>query len=486
MKKISIIVFGILAVCFSVVFLTGCTSNDLNVYSIVASYDDETKILSCDQTLTYYNDSNNALSYVKFNIYPNAYREGASNRLVTSAYLEKAYDNEVNYGEFIIKSVKVNDMTGTYEVCGEDENILKVDLPQELYPGETSKIEIGYSVTLANINHRLGYGANTINFGGFYPVACVYEDGKGFIEQVYQSSGDPFYSDVSNYYVTFSCSSDYVMASSGEFESVQTKNDITIYKIKAHKVRDFCFVLSKEFKEITTVEEGIQIKYYYFDDENAEAHLETSCNAISTYNELFGKYPYSQLSVVQTNFCFGGMEWPNLVMISSNVTGKDVDYVIAHEIAHQWWYGVVGDDELREAWLDESLTEYSTVLFFEANPDYDLAYETILQNATDTYKFFVKIFSSIYDDFDESMNRSLTEFATEPEYVNLVYTKGVLMFDAVRNIVGKKAFLNMLQTYYKTYMYENVTSDEFIALFCEKYDLASLFDNFLNGNVQVV
>jgi len=54
---------------------------------------------------------------------------------------------------------------------------------------------------LPNINHRFGYGDNTVNFGNFYPVACVYENGKGFIQDLYHSNGDPFYSECSNYEV---------------------------------------------------------------------------------------------------------------------------------------------------------------------------------------------------------------------------------------------------------------------------------------------
>jgi aminopeptidase N len=65
------------------------------------------------------------------------------------------------------------------------------------------------------------------------------------------------------------------------------------------------------------------------------------------------------------------MEYPALVMISDNI-GEHISYeeVIVHEVAHQWWYSLVGNDQINYGFLDEGLTEYSTILFFENNPEY--------------------------------------------------------------------------------------------------------------------
>src|SRR5699024_3207279 len=80
------------------------------------------------------------------------------------------------------------------------------------------------------------------------------------------------------------------------------------------------------------------------------------------------KYPYSQFSVVEADFYIGGMEYPNLVMIDQSLYSDDseeyLELVTVHETAHQWWYGVVGNNQIEEAWLDEGLTEYSTLLYY--------------------------------------------------------------------------------------------------------------------------
>ena len=110
------------------------------------------------------------------------------------------------------------------------------------------------------------------------------------------------------------------------------------------------------------------------------------------FNSKFGEYPYRQISVVKTPFLYGGMEYPNLVMIADNIVEKkDMARVIVHELAHQWWYGVVGNDQIREAWLDESITEYSAFLFFENHSSYGLNYSSLIEDAKTTYDLYVDV-----------------------------------------------------------------------------------------------
>ena len=133
---------------------------------------------------------------------------------------------------------------------------MKVFLLQKLYPDERVEILIDFALVLANINHRLGYGENAVNFGNFYPIACVYKDGVGFILDSYSSNGDPFYSDIANYELNIKTASDFLVASTGQVVSCEEKSGIKSEIIVANKVRDFCFVLSKNFllvsRSITT------------------------------------------------------------------------------------------------------------------------------------------------------------------------------------------------------------------------------------------
>ena len=482
MKRLSFLLVFIFALP---IFLFGCNNNEfenLSTYTMDCVYDEQNHTLTCSQTLNYYNNTDNALNKLEFFLYANAFNEG--NSVVSTSSFDKAYPNGASYGGIEVKEATCNDTDTEFVVEGDKNSILTVVLPSEIYPDENVKICLDYTITLANINHRLGYGENTINFGNFYPIVCVYEN--GFVENKFVSNGDPFYSDIANYNVQITYNEKYTMASSGDVVDEKIENGRKTTSVKGEKLRDFCFVLSEKFQKASNTVDGVTVNYYYYDDENYEDNLTLSCQVLQEFSNMFGEYPYKTLNVVKTSFCFGGMEYPNLVYISDAVTDEETyRYVIVHELAHQWWYSLVGNNEYQEAWLDESLTEYSTALFFEKHGEYGLDYKNIINGAENTYRLFVDVYSEINGDVDESMNRNLSEFNTEPEYVNCVYTKGVLLYDNLRQTLGEAKFMKCLKEYFESFCYKNANSGDLIASFSKtaKIDLEGFFNAFLNGEV---
>ena len=484
----------VLAIIFIVPFIfVGCGEGEQNLssYTLNCSYDDTNHKLLCNEVVNYVNTSENLLQEVHFHLYPNAFREGAKAKVVSTSNESKAYPNGKSYGNVEIQDVSITHMVTGFEIAGEDENILVVKLLKGIFPDEGVSIDITFEVTLPNINHRFGYGENTVNFGNFYPIACVYENGKGFVHDLYHSNGDPFNSDVANYNVTIHYPENMSLASSG----VQGKTNldkaerIKTTSVVANKVRDFAFVLSENFTHIKESVDGIEVNYFYYDDNDAQNSLLVAVNAIKTFNNMFGKYPYNSVSIAKANFVHGGMEFPNMVLIADDIqTHQDYEYVIVHELAHQWWYGVVGNDEYKNAWLDEGLTEYSTILFYESNPEYGLKYDNMIKAVNSNYKLFVDVYTRVNGSVDTSMNRRLDEFATEPEYVNCTYTKGVLMFDAFRDSVGNRKFFKALKYYYTTNMFEKVSAEEFIANMISStgVDLEGFFASWIDGSVVVL
>ena len=459
-------------------FLVGCGGQvQLSSYDIVCEYDENSHTLTCEQNVNYVNNSNNALNEICFFLYPNSFKEIA----VSNAYYDRAYPNGDSFGDIEIESVKIGGKDAEFNI--ENEAILNVTLFSDLFPNESIEINLSYVVNLANVYHRLGYGNNTVNFGNFYPILCVYDD--GFVKNSFASNGDPFYSDIANYNVQITFPSNYTLATSGEVLSSTSENSKTTTEIKGEKLRDFCFVLSTKFEVISKTINDVNVNYYYYDDENAEEYLTLACEVIEEFSSSFGDYPYKNVNVVKTNFCFGGMEYPNLVYISDEIADAETyRYVIVHELAHQWWYSLVGNNEYEEAWLDESLTEYSTALFFERH-DYGLNYDDIIAGADSTYKLFVDVYSNVLGDVDESMNRNLGEFETEPEYVNCVYTKGVLMYDSLRKTLGDSKFFKCLKVYFENFRYKNASGADLINSFSSSShrNLEGYFSSWLNGEV---
>ena len=478
--------FLILIVLICPLFFIGCSNEvALSSYNLVLCYNDETHILDGEEKISYVNNTSNSFKELCFHLYPNAFREDAKERVVSLANYSTAYPNGASYGSIDVLEVAVENKEVDFKVEGEDCNILTIPLVNELFPDESVDLEIKFSVTLPNVHHRFGYGENSINLANFYPIACAYEEGEGFKKDLYTSNGDPFYSDVANYNVTIRYNNNLTLASTGNLVSSEELNDEKTEVFKAYKVRDFAMVLSPKFQIETAKLGNIMVNYYYYNDETPQSTLALATNCLKFYSEKFGQYPYEQISVVQSNFVYGGMEYPNLVMISDTLSVETSYYVIAHEIAHQWWYGVVGNDEYSEAWVDESLTEYSTTLFFENYKEYGFEYNTLVTNANTTFKFYYDIYESICKEVNTSMNRTLREYETEPEYVHSVYTQGVIMYDSLRELIGEKRFYKCCEKYFEKMAYKNASGADLIAIFSSVSgrNLESFFNSYLDGNV---
>lgn len=478
-----------------VLFLCGCGNSQLNVesqskklntYQMELTYTDD-HMLKGSEVLSYTNRTDTTLSMLCFHLYPKAFSAGAVNKPVSTLNEKKAYPNGFSAGDIVINNVLINGVEAKHEFDGVDNNILKVHLGFELEPLDKVNVKIDFTVQVPNINHRFGYGENAVNLANFYPIVCVFENGE-FITDPYNSNGDPFYSDMANYEVKITVPANFVLASTGEQTSRVNEEETSTYYLNAKTVRDFAIVLSNKFEVLTDTVEDVTVSYYYYNDDNANENLKVALDSITTFNKLFGKYPYKTLAVVKTNFVHGGMEYPNLVYISDEVTGADYKNVIVHEIAHQWWYGVIGSNAFRNAWLDEGLTEYSTALFYEENPDYGIDYNELIKSTNNSYVTFVDLYTEILGKLDTSMNRYVDGYSTEPEYVYMTYVKGMLLFDNLREVIGKNKFIEGLQLYYSENAFTNVNPDNFIAAMekASKRELRSYINSWIEGKFVIV
>lgn len=487
-KKIFIV---LLALVLLAPTLAGClNSNFVSKYGTnITSYDielslEENNKISGNQTTKFKNTTSNILQEVYFHLYPNSFQDVAMNKPVSKLYESKAYPNGFSSGKIEIKSVNSNGKEVSFALENLDKDLLKVTLLAPLYPNDFVSISMEYDITIPNVNHRFGWNDNTINLGNIYPVACVFDE-NGWDKHPYNSNGDPFYSNLANYSVKFTYPKDMTLAHTGIETEKQTNETTTTIKMQANAVRDFAMVLSSKFQTKSCNVNGTEITYYFYDDAKSDESLSTAQKALSTFNQKYGNYPYSTLEVVQTGFVYGGMEYPNLVMISDSLEKYD-DYTITiiHEIAHQWWYGVVGNNQYDYGWLDESLAEYSVVVFYENNPEYEIKRDVCIQNAITSYTLFVDVYKDVFNEVDTSMNRSLDKFATEPEYVYASYVKGMIMFDDIRNLIGDKKFFDSLKNYYKQYAGKNATPNNLINVFEDTSHrrLKAIFESYLDGS----
>ncbi len=455
---------------------------ELSKYEIASEYFPEEGKLTASMSFTYVNATQNEVAILPFNLFPNAFREGASYEPISSIYRAVAYYDGESYGNIAIDGVENCEK---WEVGGEDSNILYVHLKEPVFPDEKVEISIAFTLTLAKVNHRTGIAQKVTNLGNFYPVLCAYDAPDGFYECIYYSDGDPFYSVCADYEVSVTVPSGYTVAASSEGKRSQKEGKST-YKYTLASARDFAMAISNGFQTLRKDVNGVTVSYYFYEDGNAEETLKIACEALEYFSKNFGDYAYDSYSLVQTGFCYGGMEYPGMVLLSDGLKRENYLYTVVHETAHQWWYAGVGNNQQEHAWMDEGLAEYSTLLFYESHPDYGQTRESILRNALSAYKAYYSIYSQIFGESNTGMNRNLGSFISEYEYVNLTYNKGVLLFDALREGIGDNRFFGGLKEYYKEFCFEVATPEDMIACFQKMgVDVNGLFDSFLLGTAVI-
>lgn len=476
----------ILIVCAAAAALSfaGCSKKTARAseYDIVVIYDGQTRTLTGTADFTYYNNTDNEISDLKFNLYGNAYREDAQYKPVSKSYYSKAYYGGASYGGMSVTGVE---NCSAWSVGGKDENILTVTLLNAVYPEQSVKISISYTLTLAKINHRTGVTANTVNLGNFYPVLCAYSR-EGFVECPYFYCGDPFVSDCANYKVTVNMPAGYVAAASGRLTGESATADTVKCTYALENARDFALVLSDKFGIVSKSVNGVDVKYYYYNDGDPQAALTAACESLEYFCGEFGKYVYPTLSVVQTGFCYGGMEYPALTMISDELSGDGSIYTVVHENAHQWWYAMVGSDQLNCGWQDEGLAEYSSLMFFENHPAYGFTRTGMVGSATKAYRSYYTVYNQIFGEADTSMNRSLKDFESEYEYMNVAYNKGLIMFDTLRSSIGDDKFKATLKKYFEDNLYKIASCEDLFGCFISGgTDLEGFFDAFTQGKIVI-
>lgn len=435
--------------------------DNINQYQIDVVFNPEEKYYTAKQKVVYINNENIALKEIYFHIYPNAFKKESTVPFLFDS-LKRAYPNGFKPGYIDIQKVSVDNKELDFSIIGEDKTILKIPLNSEILPKEKINICMEYKVVIPPARDRFGYGENTFNLGNWYPILAVYDD-EGWNLDPYYSIGDPFYSEVSNYQVTIKAPKDIVIAASGLKISEKVIDNMKIWKFKAELMRDFAWVASKDFIEDEIKVNDTIVKLYFLND-NIEIQSfirNVAFDCINIFNKIFGKYPYKQYSVVATSFP-SGMEYPGIVFIGEEYYSDEyrefLETVIVHETAHQWWYGIVGNDEVDEAWLDESITSYSEVIYISEKYGDEIG-EIYYHENTSNYYMSRK---SILKMQDEVIVKPLSKFKGWEDYGPLVYSKGAMFINKIKEKYGKDVLYNILNEFFKRYRFKIASTSDFV------------------------
>ena len=417
-------------------------SDGLDEITIEASLDAENRTLSVHQTLRMQNRTGQVLDAAVLRTWPNAFES-----LDTTPCSETDYPGGFSTGALVMAHAEADGKAALYRYTDESKTVLSVPVSGGWQPEEWVEITLRYTVTPPRAAYRFGVWDGVWTFGNAFAIPAVWEDGA-FRADEYVTVGDPFVSDCANYTVTVTVPKGYQCAATGYAEP----SDGTKYRFVSPAVRDFALVISDRFETAQSKQDGVLVTAYGLSRAQAKELLRYSKKALEIYAARYGAYPYQSYSVVGIPFAHEGMEYPQLSMISSTLEDRKLEYAVAHETAHQWWYAVVGSDSWYQAWQDEALCEFSLLAYAEnvygAGERSDLEYSRAQSAMRVTIPSGVAPGSPIGD------------FADMSEYVLLAYHRGAACLLALDETVpgGLDGFL---RDYYQTYAFKRATRQDF-------------------------
>lgn len=452
------------------------------VYDMDIVYEGGSEV-SLREEILYYNTTGGTLNEIRLHLYPNAFAEGAENPPFLENEKDEFYYNGESFGGIEVLQVKTDRETVEYELCGDDDDVLAV--PCSLTDGEGITISLECAITLPQCNSRFGITQDTVNLTGFYPVVCVYENG-GWRDDPYCAIGDPFYAETASFYVSLQTPENLSVASSGRVTESVTSGGVTTREIAAENIRDFGMCLSAEYEHASAAfslgGREVTVHLYSLNDGAPQDTLALAVSVLNTFSDVYGAYPYSELTVAQSSIHAGGMEYGSFVIIDSSVTERaSYEQTVIHEIAHQWWFGVVGSDQINAPWLDEGLTEFSTAYYYLLNGD-EKTYNDTVTAARDFYRGYQNLPEEI--GFDSSMTRPLYGYIANGEYVAVTYMKGLLLFDTLLQLNGRDKFNAALSYYYTENAYGIADASDLERAFDEKaLDVDGIVKAYTEGSV---
>jgi hypothetical protein len=404
--------------------------------------------LGVDETIRYYNNTGAALSDIVLSVQPNRYG-----------------------GAFGLNSVMLDSVALTNFALNDQR--LTLTLPQALQPNSATTLALNFSLNIPAKSSTgiFGYDFNQINLVDWYPFVVPYINGWVLHDPL--SFGEHLVYDSSDIELNLKTAADVIVAASAP---AQPNGEWTRYLL--YGARTFALSASNEFLVSESAVGTVVIRSYYFDGYKAagDSILYSAVQAVSIYSAKFAPYPYETLAVVQTDI-HDGQEEDGLVFLGSDFyeqygggAKNNLTTIGVHEIAHQWWYGLVGNDQAMEPWLDEAMAVYSEHIFYEFNyPRYGDWW----------WQFRVDYFGP-----SGYVDTPIYNWGSQRTYVNAVYLNGAHFLEDLRVRMGDDDFFRFLKDYAARYSRGRATTNDFFSVVRQNTtaDISDLIAKYFSGS----
>jgi Peptidase family M1 domain len=462
-------------------------------YTIDVSLNDKEHTLDAFEKIEYTNNSPDTLKFIWFHLWPNAYKndktvytdqtlENGSTKFYFSDKEQKGYINRLDF--------KVNNITATVEDHPQHIDIVKLVLPNPLPPGQKIIISTPFHVRLPYNFSRGGHDGESYQATQWYPKPAVY-DKNGWHPMPYLDQGE-FYSEFGSFDVSITVPKNYVVAATGELQNAeekewlktrssftwkpikgkeknssgQIKTTLQLFpesekesktlKYKQASVHDFAWFADKRFivnHDTCRLASGkvIDVFTYYTTQQNKGwgNSVKYSKDAVRHYSSLIGEYPFNIVQVVQGPESFGGgMEYPTITVISPTGNVKELDVTIAHEIGHNWFYGILASNEREHPWMDEGINSYYDARYRLSKYGKQSQLERILFESKAATKT------------DQPIELPSEKFS-ESNYNLVAYYKTAEWMRYLESQLGTEVFNRAMQEYFRHWQFKHPQPEDF-------------------------
>lgn len=373
----------------------------------------------------------------------------------------RLYANSDEYAEggMTLSNVRVG---GTFfePTLDVDDTLARLELAHPVAVGASLPIKMHF-VTTVPTDPRRSYGmfaydaaTSTYALAHWEPLLAGYDPVAGWNTAPPSVNGDPVFTNTALYDVTVTAPSQITIIATGTESSHKANGDLVRHHFVSGPVRDFVMAADSSIASMSQKVGNTTVTSWYNPDhaEGGQNVLKWGAQALSLYSTLFGEYPYEEMDLVEVDLGngAGGVEFPQITFIGGDYYGNSLitntipgflEFVVTHEVAHQWWYGMVGNDQYLHAFMDEGLVNYISCVYFEKQYDSQVAEQQIDLNLKLPY------FTMLFNQGDEIVDQPTDSFPSMDSYGVTIYGKGALAFDAIRSQIGDDAFFGALQAY---------------------------------------
>ncbi len=495
-------------------------------YEIKADVDELTDIITGSQKLTYWNNSPDTLYEVFFHLYENAYQPGS--------YLDNLQKNnqvKVEYGHYEKQGFGTTIQSFRHE--GEDmeieldNTVFRVKLNKPLLPNASTFFEVEFKTYFqldGNVRRRnkafTSYGAKQFNGVHWYPIICVYDAKFGWTTD--QHLGREFYANFGTFDVELTFANNYIVEATGNLlnreevlpDTLREKLDIKLFREKplysapgeiipyipgerkkwhfyAENVHNFAFTANPHYRIGETEWNGIQCIALVQEPHASrwQTVAEFTAQCVELFSNDFGMYGYHKMVVADAR---DGMEYPMLTLCGGLEPSNHG--LIAHEVGHNWFYGIIGTNETYRAWMDEGLTQFLTAWALEAlEGKYDRRIaipknrykrkfrEPVDARTTTSYWGYLSDAVTGEDAFLNTHSDGFHGALRQGGGYRHVYSKTSVMLYNLQYVLGDSLFTQAMLHFYDRWKFAHPYPEDFRNAFIQftKVDLNWFFDQWL-------